>query len=202
MSKRKVSLRLPAGVLRAYDAAEANRSKLMRRVLSEAVSDGRVEVPDDIQALAAVEDSVDKGALDRRRGTFRKRCAEFYADKYRSGYTTPDDAEDMAASWRKEAAIYGGEYLAWVDAVVAWYRENWDITEAVKEPWPDPGVFHARARPGDVDVSAHLVSVLEDARDDGLDPAEAVSRVSKFHPAERVEAAAKTAYGAAYGGGK
>lgn len=198
MSMERVTIRLPSGTVRAYDSADGNRSKVMRSVLSGAVADGQVEgVPEDLRTLAAVEDTVQKGALPRRRGTFRKRCAEFFKEKYRSGYVTPDDAEEMAESWRNEAVIYGAEYLAWVEAITGWYAENWDPSDAVRSDWPDPGAFHARTDPDSVDVPERLVRVLQEAEAEGIAPAEAVRRVSKYHDSAQVQAAAQQAFGQA-----
>lgn len=194
MSRRKVSVRLPEHLVRAFDRADGNRSALMRRVLREAVADGEVEgVPDDLRALAAVQQAVDAGRLDRRRGTFRKRCAEFFRDKWQGGFTTADDAEDMAESWLTEAAVYGPAYVAWVEAVVDWYSENWD--PIARPDWPDPGTLHARADPESVDIAVRLVDVMREAREQGLDRATAVARVSKYHPRARVETAADQAFG-------
>jgi hypothetical protein len=194
MSMPRVTLRLPQNVITAFERADANRSKAMRAVLTDAVADGEVEgVPDDLRALAAVEGVVSGGELERRRGTFRRRCAEFYKDKFQSGYVTAADAEAMSESWRSEAAVYGDAYLAWVDAVVGWFTENWGPVS--RPAWPQPGTFHARADPDAVDVRDRLVEVMREARDErGLDRETAVARLSKYHPDGRVESAAAVAF--------
>lgn len=190
-----VSLRLPDHLVRAYDTADGNRSKVMRRTLSEAVENGEVDgVPEDLRTLAAVESIIDGGQLVKRRGTFRKRVAEFFRDKWESGYVPPDDADAMAESWRDEAALFGEGYLAWTEAVLSWYREEWDPVDDRREEWPDAGTFYERADPEAVDLDDRLVSTLRDAREAGLSRDEAVARVSKFHPDATVEVAASRAW--------
>lgn len=190
-----VSLRLPDHLVRAYDASDGNRSKVMRRVLSEAIEGGEVEgVPDDLQTLAAVETIIDEGQLTKRRGTFRKRVAEFFADKWDSGYVPPADADRMAESWRDEAALFGAEYVAWTEALVGWYQDNWEPIDDQRPEWPDAGTLYERADPSSVDMDSRLVSTMRDAREAGLTREEAVARVSKFHPDGVVEAASVRAW--------
>jgi hypothetical protein len=189
---KPVSIRMPDHLVRAYDRADGSRSKVMRAILADAVESGEVSgVPDDLRTLAAVESIIDDGQLDKRRGTFRKRCATFFEDKWSDGYTTPDDAESMAGSWRREATLYGAEYVAWVDAVTGWYGERWEPVDDRRPEWPDAGTFHDLAEPGAVDIDGRLVDTLTDAKDAGLGRDEAVRRVSKFHADHDVEAAAR-----------
>ena len=191
---RRVTVRVPDELVAAYDRADGNRSKLMRRALAEAVSDGEVAgVPEDLRTLAAVEEIVADGQLARRRGTFRKRVAEFFEDKWESGYVTGADAADMAESWRREATMYGPSHVAFVDAVADWYADNWD--PVARPAWPTPGTFHTIADPDTVDVRDRLVDVMREAREEGLARREAVERVSQYHPDEKVEAAARRAWG-------
>lgn len=195
---RKVSIRLPEPLVRAYDEADGSRSAVMRRVLSEAVADGQVEgVPDDLRTLAERERAVEGGELARKAGTFKQRVHDYFAEKWRSGAVTPDDADRLAESWRDEAALYGAEELAYVEAVLDYWRDEWAAVEARRGDWPSPAVFLAEAEPRlvDAEVEERLVDTLRDARRDGLDRSTAVERVRKFHPDDRVELAAERAYG-------
>lgn len=193
---KRVTLRIPEDIVRAYDEADGNRSALMRRQLSRGVADGHLEgVPDDIRQLAEAEDAKDRGRLERKRGTFRKRCHSFYGDQWRSGAVTPGDAEDMATSWEREATIYGAEYLAFVQAIADWYAENWTVHEHERKAWPDPGLFIGRSDPESIDVPERLVETMTDARDRGISKADAINRVSAFHPEARVERAAAEVWG-------
>lgn len=194
MSKRSVSLRLEASTVAAFDAADGNRSKVMRSVLRSAVEDGEVDgVPDDLRTLAAVEGVKDRGRLARSRATFRRRLAEYFRDKWESGYVTGEDAAELAESWRDEAAVYGEDYLAFVEAVVAWYRERWG--PVARPEWPDPSEFYRTVDPESIDVAPRLAGVMRDARDDGLDREVAVRRVAKFHEGAAVREAARMAWG-------
>jgi hypothetical protein len=195
---KPISLRLPDHVVRAYDAADGNRSKVMRRALAGAVEDGEVQgVPEDLRTLAAVESIIDDGQLKKRRGTFRKRVAEFFEEKWSSGYVPPGDADGMAESWRREATLYGAEHVAWVEAILTWYRDRWDPADDRRPEWPDAGTFYDAADPGSVAIDDRLVDTLRDAREAGLTRDEAVARVSKFHPDGTVETAAARAWSAA-----
>jgi hypothetical protein len=190
---RKVSLRLPGSLVSAYDRADGTRSAVMRRVLSAAVADGEVEgVPDDLETLAERERVVERGELDRKAATFKRRTYDYFADKWDSGLVTPDDADRLAESWRREGAIYGAENVAFVDAIVGYWSENW--TAAGRRDFPEPATFLARADPDAVDADERLVETMRDARNDGLDRGEAVERVAKFHPRDTVEAAASVAF--------
>jgi len=192
---KPTSIRLPDHILRAYDSADGSRSKVMRQVLSEAVADGSVAgVDEDLQTLAAIERVVDDGKLEKRRGTFRKRCAQFFEDKWRSGYVPPADMDSMAESWRREAAIYGEEYAAWVEAVVGWYRDNWEPVDDRRDNWPDAGTFWHRTDPDAIDVETRLVETMREARETGLSRSEAIDRVSKFHAETTVRVAASRAW--------
>jgi len=195
---RKVSIRLPEPLVHAYDEADGSRSAVMRRVLSGAVADGEVEgVPADLRTLAERERAVEGGELARKAGTFKQRVHDYFAEKWRSGAVTPDDAERLAESWRDEAALYGAEDLAYVEAVVDYWRDEWAAVEARRGDWPSPAVFLAEAEPRlvDAEVEDRLVDTLRDARRDGLDRSTAVDRIKKFHPDDRVELAADRAYG-------
>lgn len=194
----KVSIRVPEPLLRAYDEADGSRSAVMRRVLSEAVAEGEVEgVPEDLKTLAERERAVEEGELARKAGTFKQRVHDYFGEKWRSGAVTPDDAERLAESWKDEAALYGAGNLAYVEAVLDYWREEWAAVEPKRGEWPSPAVFLAEAEPALVEgeVEDRLVDTLRDARRDGLDRADAVERVAKFHPRERVELAADRAYG-------
>jgi hypothetical protein len=191
---QKVSIRLPGNVIDAYDDADGTRSAVMRRRLVEAVEDGEVDgVGEDLKTLVEREAAVDRGRLARKRGKFKQRCYDFFRDCWQGGAVTPSDASDLAESWEAEAAIYGAEHMAFVEAVVEWYREEWDAIE--RSPFPDPGVFVARSDPDSVAVGPKLVEVLDEARREGFDRADAVDRVSSFHPDAAVERAAQEAYG-------
>ena len=193
---KRVTVRIPEDVVRAYDEAAGNRSALMRRRLAEAVEDGELsDVPADVEALASAEAAKDRGRLNRKRGTFRERCHSFYADKWESGAVTPTDAEDMAESWRREATIYGAEYVAFLEAIVEYYRDEWSVHDRERGPFPTPGRFIAEAEPGSVDVPARLVETMADARDRGIDREDAIRRVSAFHPDARVQQAAAEVFG-------
>lgn len=184
----KISVRVPDEIVSALDRAEGNRSKLVRTAVQDAITEGEIEVPEEIKTLAAREKIVDKGALTRKRGTFRERCHEYFGERWEKGATTPKDADDLAESWRSEAVLYGEEYLRFVNAVVNWFAENYEPGDP--RPWPDPGTFMVRTGEVEVDVTDRLAQTMKDAKSDGLDRRTAVERVSKYHPEERVEAAA------------
>lgn len=189
----RVSLRLPRDVIRAFDSASGNRSAVMRRVLTDAVAEGEVAaVPPDLMALAEREAAVDRGRLARKRGTFKRRVYDWYADKWRSGAVTAADAEDLAVSWRHEAALYGEEALAYLDAILDWYRESWDPAD--RPDWPDPGMFMARADPESVEVEERLVETAREGRERGLSAPEVRERLRSFHDDSLVEAAVTRAF--------
>lgn len=186
---QKVSIRLPAPVIDAYDDADGTRSAVMRRRLVEAVDDGEVDgIGEDLQTLVERERAVDAGRLARKRGTFKQRAYDYFRDSWKGGAVTPADARDLAESWRDEAAIYGSEHVAFVEAVVGWYVDEWSALD--RDQFPDPGVFVARSDPDAVDVEPRLVDVLDEAKRTGLDRDRAVDRVSKFHPDAAVDRAA------------
>lgn len=194
MSMDRVTVRVPSDIVRAYDKAEGNRSALMRRRLSEAVENGELTgVPDDLQTLAERENIIDRGRLSRKRATFRTRAAEFFASQWSGGGVTPDDADELAHTWRKEGSLYGSAYIAYVDAILEWYRTHYDPLD--RPAFPDAGEFIAKADPSAVDLERHLVETLSDAADKGLSKQTAIERVSEFHPTAKVRAAAERAYG-------
>ena len=187
---RKVSLRLPDDLVAAYDAADGSRSAVMRRRLAEAVEGGELSgVDDDLKTLAGIEAAKDRGRLTRRRGTFRERCYAFFGEKWKSGAVTPDDADDMAESWRHEAALFGPEYVAFVEAIIGWFREQWTV-ETHRPGFPEATVFLARSDPDAIDVSERLIEVLQDGKDRGYSRQEAIDRAATFHARSRVEKAA------------
>lgn len=193
----RVTLRLPSDVIAAYDAAEGNRSALMRRRLSEAVAQGELSgVPDDLVALAERETAVDQGRLSRKRGTFKQRMHNHFRDKWVNGAVTPSDAEDLAESWLTEAALYGREHLAFAEALIAFYKEAWEPRAFDRPGWPEPAEFMARAEPDDVEVKEALIDKLEQAQERGIPRADAAQRLRKFHPDDVVDAATAEVYGA------
>lgn len=186
---RRVTIRLPDDLLRAYDLADANRSKLMRRVLLDAVADGRVEgVPDDIRKLAERERVVDGGRYARKRATYKSRLYRYYRDKWEDGAVTPTDAATLAASWRAEAALYDDDeddtpHDDLLDAVLDWYRANWSRTAAERPEWPDAGRLLRAAGIGADDessglgVTTELVEEIEDMAAENVDQKEVVKRI-------------------------
>jgi hypothetical protein len=196
---RKVSLRLPEDLVAAYDSADGTRSAVMRRRLAEAVTEGELDgVDDDLRTLAEAEDAKDRARLARRRGSFRERCYDFFADKWRSGLTTPDDAADMAGSWEAEAALYGAEYVAFVDAVLDWYAEEWEINSHKRPGFPDPSTLLARSDPEAIDVPERLVeTVRAELRDSDRTRAEVVDKLAAFHERPTAERAVALAEGSA-----
>jgi len=198
---RKVSVRLPDHLVRAYDEAEGNRSAVMRRRLAEAVVEGEVDgVPADLMTLAERERAVEENELGRKRGTFRQRCYDFFANKWDGGAVTPDDADDLADSWRDEAAIYGPEYEAFVTAILDWYAENWAAYDD-GAAFPTPGAFVARSgaaaatvAEAGTDASDRLVQHVAGAYDRGVPRGEAVAAIAEYHPEERARAAVEEVY--------
>lgn len=200
----RVTLRVPSGLLRAYDAAEGNRSALMRRALSEYVEDGRLNLPnDDLAMLAKAETAADSGQLTRRRATFRARCREYFGKFWQRGGVDPATVDELAETWRDEAVLFGPEYVAYVDAVVSWWHENHPMSRGSGDPeqadrhqdMPDPDTFIARADPETVDVRDRIAQQLEQAAQDGKPRDEAVEAMKRFNDSDEVEAAAELAYG-------
>jgi len=188
---RKVSIRLPENVVAAYDSAEGTRSELMRRRLVEAVEQGELRgVDDDLQLLAEAEAAVDKGKLTRRRATFKSRFHQFAERKWEGGGVTGDDMDDLADSWRDEAALFGREELEYVRVVVRWFEANY--SHADRAPFPSADYFVGQVRdamsvtePGE-DVPDRLVQVVADAIDDGTPYREVIARLSTFHDTDDV----------------
>jgi len=195
MSMERVTVRLPRDVLAAIDAAEGNRSAIIRRRLSEAVRDGELKnVPEDLKTLAEREAIVESGALDRKRATFKSRCHDFFKGRWDAGGVTGEDADTLAETWRQEAALYGEAHLSYVEAVVGWFRENYDATQSQKPTFPGADLFVAKAADVDVEVDEHLVSVLQNAAEAGADRDDAVKRIRANHDPAVVEAAADRAF--------
>jgi hypothetical protein len=194
MAMDRVTLRLPHSVIAAYEAADGNRSAVMRRRLTDAVENGELEgVPDDLQTLATVESIVEGGNLTRRRATFKSRCHGFFADKWDEGGVTGDDADALAEAWRKEAAVFGEEEIAYVEAVVEWFEANYQPDQ--KPEFPDADAFVARADPerDDVSVPDRLIDVAREGLSDGLSREAMIQRLSRFHPDERARQAVESA---------
>jgi hypothetical protein len=188
---RKVSLRLPEHLVAAYDSADGTRSAVMRRRLVEAVEGGEVRgVDDDLQLLAEAEAAVDRGKLTRRRATFKSRFHDFAAGKWTDGAVTGDDMDDLAESWRDEAALFGRDELLYVRVVVEWYVENYSPTD--KPPFPTAeyfvGAMRSAAREGEPgeDVPDRLVDVAREAVDDGVPRRQVIDRLSTFHDVDDV----------------
>lgn len=193
----KVSIRLPHHIIQAFDEADGTRSALMRRRLIEAVEDGELSgVPDDLQTLAEREAIVDRGRLVRKRAKFRESAYDFFQDRWRNGATPARDLEDLAETWRREGALYGDEYLAFVEELVEWYTANWASDGEPDFPAAATFIDWADERPDDeIPVEERLADVLRDARENGVERPEAVEKVSKFHPTERVHRAARQVFG-------
>lgn len=191
----RVTIRLPSATKAAYDSADGTRSALMRRRLNEAIVDGEVVGVDaDLATLAEAEAAVDEGRLTRRRATFKSRCRSFFADHWHKGGVTGDDAKALAETWHKEATLYGRLEIAFVTAVVEWFRENYQPRE--KPEFPSADVFVERAEPGDVELDDRLVAIAAEGIDDrGLSPATVRKKLQHFHDAETVEAAVHAATG-------
>lgn len=157
---RRVTVRIPDDLLRAYDMAEGNRSELIRRILLDAVADGEVSgVPPDIRKLAERERAVNSGRLARKQATYKSRLLEFYREKWEDGAVTPTDAATLAASWRAEARLYdddreGTPHEDLLDALLDWYRANWSRTAAERPAWPDAGRLLRAAGIGEGDDAA------------------------------------------------
>ena len=187
---RRVTIRIPDDLLRAYDMADVNRSQLMRRVLLDAVADGRVEgVPTDIQKLAERERVVDGGRYARKRATYKSRLYQYYAEKWEDGAVTPTDAATLAASWRGEAALYdddedGTPHEDLLEAILDWYRANWSRSAAERPQWPDAGRLLRAAGVGEDDdataglgVTSELVDEVEDMAANNVDQREAMKEI-------------------------
>lgn len=186
---RKISIRVPDDVVTAYERADANRSELIRRAMIEYLTDGEVDVPADLVTLAERAEAVERGKLPRRRGKFRREMLDFFEDHYESGAVPPEAAEDMAQSWLAEAGIYGEDHLRFAEAILAWYRENWDIRSHERPPWPDPAVIFDRAEEIEVDVNDRLRATVRNAIEQGADPEAIVRRLGKKYPRTDIEAA-------------
>jgi len=194
---KRISIRLPEDLIAAYDSADGNRSAVMRRRLAEAVVDGELsDVDADLRTLAEAEAAKDEARLARRRGSFRERAHSFYGDKWSGGMTTPDDARDMAVSWETEAALYGADYVAFLDAMLGWFSDNWTIDPGRRPEWPDGSVFLGLADPSQVDVPERLIGTVEDELAEGRTAGEIVDKLSAFHP----ESVARRAVALADGG--
>lgn len=191
----RVTIRLPSATKAAYDSADGTRSALMRRRLNEAVVDGELQgVDPDLATLAEAEAAVDEGRLTRRRATFKSRCRSFFAEKWQAGGVTARDADALAETWRKEATLYGKLEIAFVTAVVEWYRENYQPRE--KPDFPSADLFVERAEPGDVHLDERLVDLASEGIEErGLSPATVRKKLQHFHDPEDVEAAVHAARG-------
>lgn len=189
---KRVTIRLPTDLIRAYDMADAgSRSAIMRRVLTDAVADGDVQgVPPDLRKLAERERVVDSGRYARKRATFKSRLYGFYAEKWDDGAVTPTDAAELAASWRGEAALYdddadGTPHADLLDAILDWYRANWSRTAAERPEWPDAGRLLRAAgigagdESGGLSVRQELVDELEDLAANGVDSREALAKIAE-----------------------
>lgn len=197
---QKVSIRLPYHVVEAYDSADGTRSAVMRRRLIEAVEEGEVDgVPDDLRTLSAREGIVDRGQLNRKRGKFREEAHEFFGCRWEGGATPPNDMDVLAETWRNEAALYGSEYLTFVEAMMTWFTENWSY-EGSRPEFPPARSFVRWSDDEEPDVEGRLVEVMEQAQEDDIPRTEAVRRVSMFHPDERVHDAAQAVFGEQSGG--
>jgi hypothetical protein len=188
---RRISIRLPDDLIRAYDMADTNsRSEAMRAVLTDAVANGHVEgVPDDLRKLAERERVVDTGRLARKRATYKSRVYGFYGDKWETGAITPTDARDLAASWRSEAKLYDSDddadtdrFEEFLDAVLDWYAANWSTTAAERPEWPDAGrlLRNAGITDDEQDASiadAELVEQVDDWAADNVDRGDALKKL-------------------------
>lgn len=191
---KRISIRLPEDLIAAYDSADGTRSAVMRRRLSEAVRDGEVSGVDaDLKTLVEAEDAKDKSRLARRRGTFRPRCYSFYEGKWETGLVTPADAEAMADSWFKEAALYGAPQVAFVDALLEWYEQRWTTDKTERPRFPDPMDLLGLADPETVDVPGRLVETVRDQLAEGNDPAAIRNKLEVFHPADTAAEAVRRA---------
>lgn len=200
---RRVTVRLPEDVVAAFDAADGNRSALMRRRLQEAVEDGELNnVPEDLRRLAAREQAVDRGRYDRKVATFKERCHGFFREKWESGAVDAEDAALLAESWRAEASLYGPDALAFVEAVVDYWEAEWSAATHARPAFPEPGHFMAGAEDAEPDLRGELVEAVEAARADGCGRTEAVERVADDHGAHpELWRAAAEVYGADADGG-
>jgi len=190
----RVTLRLPDHVIAAYDRSDGNRSALMRNELTKAVESGELKnTPEDLIKLAAVDMAASTGKLDNRQGTFKKRLHEWAGEHWDSGAVTGVDMTSMLASWREEAALFGSEYVAFVDALEDWYTENYD-PEKVGTDFVSAQRLVAESDPESASVDAALVSLLESAADSGVAKEDATRHALKFHEPELVEECAEVAY--------
>ena len=188
---RKVSIRLPDDVRRAYEVADGgSMSALMRRRLTDAVADGELEgVGPDLQTLAERERVVDSGRLARKRATFKSRAYRFYRQKWEDGAVTGRDARELSTSWRSEAKIYDDQDddepgpEAFLDALLDWYEANYTARAAQRPEWPDAGKLLRAAGFEDTDpvtagIDGELVEAAEDMADRGVERADAFRKLS------------------------
>jgi hypothetical protein len=177
----------------AYDEADGNRSELMRDALREHIEDGRLdELPERYELLAARESAVAEGRLERERGKFRHNVREFFASRWREG-STPDEAEDMAESYRAEAELYGDEYEQFVEAVVSFYVDEWKVTGRPDFPTTDEFTMMARG----ADVPDEAREYAERVAEAGaLRYEQTVDEVRKRYPLPVARAAAKEVHDA------
>ncbi len=192
---RPITIRLPENVVAAYDAADGNRSALMRRRLAEAVENGEVDgVPSDLQTLAERDAEVDRGRLARKRSTFKQRMHDYFAEQWTDGGVTTADAERLAETWRAEAALYGEEEVAFADAVLDYWRREFDALD--RPDFPSAGHFVALAEPEHVDMSDALIASVREARvDRGLSREATVEQLRAFHNTDMIEFAVEQVYG-------
>jgi len=184
----RVTIRLPDHVIRAFDEADGTRSALMRRRLTQAVADGELEnVPNDLKLLAERERAIEDNRLPRERGKFRQKCYKHYKDAWATGAVTPQDADDRATSWRREAALYGEEYVAFLEAILTWYRENY--RKSPRPDFPPAERMVAAADPSAVDLADELAPVVTNALAAGADPDTIRERLGSRVPGEILETA-------------
>lgn len=193
-----MTIRLPDSLVASYDSADGNRSALMRRRLSEAVEDGELSgVPDDLQTLAEVEAAVDAGKLTRRRATFKARCHDYFFQQWESGGVTGYDADMLAEAWRTEAAIFGEDELAFVEAVVDWYQASYEPAE--KPPMPSADHFIGMSDPDSVQIDNRLYDLVQEGLEErGLSKSAVIERLGQFHPDDRVMWAVEAVAGGKY----
>lgn len=191
----RVTLRLPSHVVRAYDEAAGNRSALMRRQIVDAVADGElIDVPPDLQTLAERESAVDNNALGRARGKFRQRTYDQFSRAWETGAVTTADAKDRATSYRREGALYGPSYVAFVDAIITWWEDNYRPGARETPGFPPAKHFVAAADPDAVDVADELVDVVENAAGAGAGPDDIRRRLTRSAPEQAVEQAITEVY--------
>jgi hypothetical protein len=192
----RITLRLPGEIVAAFDRAEGNRSELMRARLTEAVADGEIETPEEYQILAERQQIVTDGDLARKRGRFRERAHDYFADRWATGAVTPYDMDDLAETWRQEGALYGEDYLAFIEAMVGFYGDNWHPSAGGRPDWPEPGHFLQEIDAVDVDVTEQLIETMKQAKRNGRDRKTAIRTVSKWHPDSVAEQAASEVWDA------